>query len=147
MLEFKLTILDHESPPLTKIPGMKLFSRRRWTTGLLAQESNNYGYYAMHALHNFLGFNINKTALCLGRSNLHLLLLKSSMDQGFRNLMHSKSVLQLWSHRLFTEADVDGDVGVVRRRVRAKEPLLLPPNSKVHREADGEFDVVNFKNL
>ena len=66
----------------------------------------------MHALHNFLGFNINKTALCLGRSNLHLLLLKSSMDQGFRNLMHSKSVLQLWSHRLFTKPMSMGTQGL-----------------------------------
>ena len=34
--------------------------------------------YAMHQLHNFLGFNTNTTALILGRSSLHLLL-KSSM--------------------------------------------------------------------
>ena len=37
--------------------------------------------YAMHVLHKFFGLNINTTAVCLGRSNLHLLLLKSSMVQ------------------------------------------------------------------
>ena len=35
--------------------------------------------YAMHVLHKFLGFNINTTAFCLGRSRLHLLILKSSV--------------------------------------------------------------------
>ena len=35
--------------------------------------------YAMHVLHNFFVFNTNTTAFCLGRSSLHLLLLKSSM--------------------------------------------------------------------
>ena len=32
--------------------------------------------YAMHVLHNFLGFRINKTAFCLGRYSLYLLLSK-----------------------------------------------------------------------
>ena len=35
--------------------------------------------YAMHVLHKIFGFNINTTAFCLGRSSIHLLLLKSSM--------------------------------------------------------------------
>ena len=35
--------------------------------------------YVMHVLHNFFGLNVNTTAFCLGRSSLHLLLLKSSM--------------------------------------------------------------------
>ena len=36
---------------------------------------------AMHVFNNFFGFNINTTAFCLGRSSLHLLILKSSMTQ------------------------------------------------------------------
>ena len=36
--------------------------------------------YAMHVMQK-IGFNINPTAFCLGRSSLHHLLLKSSMDQ------------------------------------------------------------------
>ena len=48
----------------------------RWTTES-AQQSNNYGI--MPCVHLFFGFNINTIAFYLGRSSLHLLLLKSSM--------------------------------------------------------------------
>ena len=39
--------------------------------------------YAMHLLHNFFGFDTNTTAFCLGRSSLHLLLIKSSIRHHF----------------------------------------------------------------
>ena len=58
---------------------MEHFSRRRWTSGS-AQQSNNYGIMPCMWCKK-IGFNINPTAFCLGRSSLHLLLLKSSMDQ------------------------------------------------------------------
>ena len=57
---------------------VELFCRMRWTTGIgttVKHELNN----AMHVLHNFLGFDINTTAFCLGQYSIHLLLLKSSM--------------------------------------------------------------------
>ena len=56
---------------------MELFSRRRWATGSAQQSTLDY---AMYVLHKFFRFNINTTAFCLGRSSLHLLILKSSME-------------------------------------------------------------------
>ena len=40
--------------------------------------------YAMHVLRIFFGFNNNRTAFCLGRDSLHLLLLESSMGKLMR---------------------------------------------------------------
>ena len=75
---------------------MELFSRRRWATGSAQQLWN----YAMHVLHNFLGFYINTTAFCLGRSNLHLPILKSSMayliEQSMPLEPYFETLLLLW---------------------------------------------------
>ena len=57
---------------------MELFSRRRWTTGS-AQQSNNNGIMPCKCCIIFWGFNINITAFYLACSNIHLLVLKSSM--------------------------------------------------------------------
>ena len=56
---------------------MEVFSRRRWATGS-AQQSNNNGIIPCMCWVFFLGggVNINTTAFCLGRSSLHLQLLK-----------------------------------------------------------------------
>ena len=57
-------------------------------------------------LHNFFRFNINTTAFCLGRSSLHLLLLKSSMAellltskelQGSMQFFHQRSPIPAFS--------------------------------------------------
>ena len=57
---------------------MELFGRRRWTTGPAQQSNTNYGIMPSMCWIIFL-FNINTTAFCLGRSSLHLILLKSFM--------------------------------------------------------------------
>ena len=49
-------------------------------SNLISPRVKQLWIYAMHVLHNFFGFNTNTTAFCLGRSSLHLLLLKSSMS-------------------------------------------------------------------
>ena len=49
--------------------------------------------YAMQVLHKFFRFNINTTAFCLGRSSLHLLLLKSSMTRLVGTRTHSIWIL------------------------------------------------------
>ena len=46
---------------------------------------------AMHVLHNFGFFDINATAFHLGRYNLQLLLLKSSMAQGDGEILSTNS--------------------------------------------------------
>ena len=51
--------------------------------------------YAMHVLHNFFRFNINTAAFCLGRSSLHLLLLKSSMH---------RHLAQCWPNSTYKES-------------------------------------------
>ena len=91
-----------ESLPITTRPGLPctflsqemghgaLFCRRRWTTGS-AQQSNNYGIMPCTCCITFFGFNIN--AFCLGRSSLHLLILKSSMD-GQKTFHNYKSMLR-----------------------------------------------------
>jgi hypothetical protein len=37
--------------------------------------------------------------------------------------------------QVIDESDVNGDVGIVRRRIGARESLLLPPDAEVHGEA------------
>ena len=51
-----------------------------WISPTVKQQWN----YSIHILHKFFGFNINATVFCLGRSSLHLLLLKSSMTAVFK---------------------------------------------------------------
>ena len=65
---------------------VELFCRMRWTTGIgttVKHELNN----AMHVLHNFLGFDINTTAFCLGQYSLRLLLLKTSMSESMHRTL------------------------------------------------------------
>ena len=58
---------------------MELFSRRRWMSNWISPTVKQLWKYVMYVLYTFFGFDINTTAFCLGRSSLHLLILKSSM--------------------------------------------------------------------
>ena len=63
--------------------------------------------YAMHVLHNFLGFNTNTTAFCLGRSSLHLLLLKSSMADPNHYWWNERTALLRLKQRILTMGGQD----------------------------------------
>ena len=59
----------------------------------------------------FFGFNINTTAFCLGRSSLHLLILKSSM------VVSLSYDLCLWPHPVYLMVSCED-----------RSPFVLPPS-------------------